>query len=365
VPRALFILASVCLLAPPPQSATPPVRGGAASPPGQRTPPRAGGSTFVLPVMDLWTKAHAQARGTAVEYQPIGSGAGIQKLIAGELDLCCTDAPLDGEQLEKAIARGGPVLHVPLVVSAVVPIYRLDGIAQPLNFTGAVLADVYLGQLTKWNDPRLTELNPGVALPDQRIVAFHRSDGSGTTFILSDFLYRTSAAWRERMGRGTALAWPKTLRAAEGGDGMLASVQACAGALGYVEVNSAQQAGLMFGNVRNRKGEFLAADAESIAAAAANSLNEIPKDYRYSLAGAPGIGSYPLCGTTFAVVYARAAAVNPELRGFLHWLVSAEGGQKLAPELGFAPLPRRLAARLARELAVPPTPPDRAPDAGR
>ena len=312
---------------------------------------QAGGSTLVAPIMSQWAAEYAKSSGVQVSYQAIGSAEGIRKVIARELDFCCTDAPLSGEQLEKAKATGGEVLHIPLVMGAVVPIYHLEGVAKPLNFSGPVLAAIFMGNLTHWNDIRLVQLNPDIKLPERRIMPVHRADGSGTTFIFADFLYRTSETWREQMGRGVSLRWPEGSVGMKGGEGVGTHVKNTPGAMGYVDLGQALASKLPFGAVRNRKGEFIQGDLESVTTAAVNSLNEIPKDYRYSLANAPGIGSYPLCGTTWAVLYADTAAKNSAALAFLIWLVNSDGGQRVALTSELVPLPKGLVTRVRGRLA--------------
>src|SRR5438445_4242031 len=167
-----------------------------------------GGSSFVNPMMSKWASAYEKAKAVQVNYQSLGSGAGIQQMIAKTIDFGCTDAPMNDEQLSKAKGAGGDVVHIPLVMGAVVPIYNLEGIKVPLQFTGAVLADIYLERIKKWNDPELAKLNPGVELPDKDILTVHRSDGSGTTYIWVEYLSKISPTWKEKVGVGTSVNWP-------------------------------------------------------------------------------------------------------------------------------------------------------------
>src|SRR5438067_1137768 len=179
----------------------------------------AGGSSFVYPLMSKWASEYQQAKGVQVNYQSIGSGGGIQQMIAKTIDFGCTDAPLNEEQLGKAKATAGDLVHIPLVMGAVVPIYHLQGIPQPLRFSGPVLADIFLEKIKKWNDPQLAKLNPGVELPDQDSLTVHRSDGSGTTYIWVDYLSKVSPEWKERVGVGTSIKWPGGV-AAKGNEGV-------------------------------------------------------------------------------------------------------------------------------------------------
>jgi phosphate transport system substrate-binding protein len=309
-----------------------------------------GGSSFVKPLMDKWTAEYARRTGVEVNYQSVGSGAGMEKMIAREFDFGCSDAPLKRSQMAKAREVGGEVLHVPIILGGVVPAYNLPGVSVPLRFDGAVLAEIFLGRLTRWDDSRLAALNPDVKLPGQEIVVVRRADGSGTTFIWSDFLYRSSPAWRERMGRDTQLRWADSTIGAKGTEGVTQTIESRVGALGYIELTFAVQNGLAFGALKNQAGQFIRADLKSITIAAENLTDRIPETFRFSLVDAPGEGAYPAAGVVFALIYTRGGPQSRRVLEFLEWVTGPEG-QRLATQLDYAPLPSRLSERVRAALA--------------
>lgn len=304
-----------------------------------------GGSSFVKPMMDKWTTEYAKAKGVEINYQSVGSGAGIEKMIAKEFDFGCTDAPLKQGQLDKAKAAGGDVLHVPLVMGGIVPAYNLPKIREPLRFDGPLLADIFMCKVTRWNDDRIKALNPTVLLPDQEIVVVRRADGSGSTFIFSDFLSRHSKEWMDGMGRDTTLKWSEKTIGAKGTEGVANTVKTREGAIGYVELLYALQNQIPYGAVKNRAGEFLVASLESVSKAADNQVEKIPASFRYSLAAAPGNGAYPISGTVWAVIYTKGGSRGKDVSDFLKWVVSPTG-QQMATGLHYAPLPPALAERV-------------------
>jgi phosphate transport system substrate-binding protein len=309
----------------------------------------AGGSSFVYPMMSKWASQYQKTQGVQVNYQSIGSGGGIQQMIAKTLDFGCTDAPMNEEQLKKAQESGGEVVHIPLVMGAVVPIYNLQGINQPLRFTGPVLADIYLEKIKKWNDPELAQLNPGVELPDQDILTVHRSDGSGTTYIWVDYLSKVSPVeWKTRVGVATSVNWPGGV-AAKGNEGVAGKVSQSPGAIGYVELIYALQNKISFGVVQNQEGIFVTPSLESVTAAAQGALTHIPDDLRYSLTNAPGKDSYPISGTVWAVLYINQPRAKGEaVVRFLRWVTHE--GQEYAKDLDYARLPGELVGRLEKKL---------------
>jgi phosphate transport system substrate-binding protein len=308
-----------------------------------------GGSSFVNPVMLRWAGTYYRSTGGKVDYSSTGSGNGVRQMVDGQNDFGCTDAPMNEQQLQKARSQGGEVLHIPLVMGAVVPAYNLPGVTQPLRFTGPVLADIYLGKVQRWNDPALAALNPGVSLPDQEIVVVRRSDGSGTTYIWSDFLAKVSPAWKEKVGVGTDLSWPVGI-GAKGNPGVAGQVAQTPGAIGYIELLYALKSpDIQFGAVRNREGEFIRADLASVTAAAAEV--PIPDDFRYSLTDPPGRNAYPIAGTVWAVCYVRQPPAKARaLYKFFRWVTSADDGQEPARKMGYAPLPPNLARRVHEAL---------------
>ena len=306
-----------------------------------------GGSTFVYPMMSKWASEYDKAKGVEVNYQSIGSGGGIQQMTAKTFDFGCTDGPMNDEQLKKAKETGGEVVHIPLVMGAVVPAYNLEEVKEPLIFSGPVLADIYLGKIKKWNDPKIKELNPKVDLPSVDIGVVHRSDGSGTTYIWTDYLSKVSDDWK-KVGKATSVDWPVG-EGAKGNEGVSGRVKATPGAIGYIELIYAQQNDIKFGKVKNKAGEAITGDLKSVTAAAANALTNIPEDLRYSITDADGKDSYPIAGTTWAVIYVNQPAdKGKEVVDFLRWCT--HDGQQYCEALHYATLPKGLVERLDKKL---------------
>lgn len=307
-----------------------------------------GGSSFVNPLMTKWTAEFERATGIRINYQSVGSGAGIKGLTAHDYEFACTDALLVHDYKHQKAIAAGELLYVPLVLGGIVPIYNLPD-APALNFTGEVLADIFLGRLTRWDDPRLAAVNPGVALPDESIVVVRRSDGSGSTFILSAYLRQISPDWKATLGLGNTLKWPDSTKGAKGTEGVAGTVLQTPYAIGYVELTYAVQAKLSFGAMRNAAGAMVRASAASVTAAAANMLadKDVTKTFQFSLANAPGKGSYPIAGACWAVLSAKDA--KPEVVRFLRWTAGPEA-QRMAAELDYAPLPPALTAAIAARL---------------
>jgi phosphate ABC transporter phosphate-binding protein len=307
------------------------------------------GSTFVDPLMSRWTAEYRRAESEDVRYVANGSTGGIIWMTEKKADFGCTDAPMTDEQLVKARKAGGDVVHVPLVLGAVVPVYHVPGLKQPLRLTGAVLADIYLGKVTRWNDAALSDLNPDAGLPDLPIAVVHRADGAGTTYIFTDFLGKTSPAWKQAIGASQVPAWPVGAKET-GNEGVAQYVKNTAGSIGYVELAFAHQHDLAAGLVQNREKEYVKATVESTSAAAAG-IADLPDDLRFSLTDPPGKGAYPICGATWAVLYLK----QPGDRGqkvvaFLRWII--HDGQANARELLFAPLPPALVDRAEAKLRL-------------
>jgi phosphate transport system substrate-binding protein len=307
------------------------------------------GSSFVAPLMVLWAAAYEKTEdGGKIDYRSLGSGGGIKLLTQQKVDFGCTDGPMTDAQLEKARSAGGEVLHVPLVLGAVVPAYHLPGVKGPLRFTGPVLADIYLGKVKKWNAEALADLNRGVKLPDKEIVVVHRRDDSGTTYIWADYLAKVSPQWKQEVGVGVDIKWP-TGEAEVGNEGVAEYVQSTPYSIGYVELSYAVQMDLPFGLVRNRGGEFVKASLPGVRATAANALVDIPEDLRYSLTDAPGKESYPICGTTWAIVYAeQPPEKGKQLADFLRWAIGA--GQERVERVFYARLPDSLLERASKNI---------------
>jgi phosphate transport system substrate-binding protein len=320
---------------------------------GNQTPPepplQGAGSTFVYPLMVQWSSQYENKEsGCRFGYRSAGSGTGIKLLLDKKVDFAASEAPLTDDQLAKIRQAGSDAVHIPLVLGAVVPVYNLPGVRQPLRFTGTVLADIYLGRIKKWNDKALSDLNTGVALPDEAIVVVHRSDGSGTTYIWTEYLSKASAEWKKAVGVATEVKWPAGL--AEAGNGGVAEkVQKTSRSIGYVELTYAYRFDLPYGLVQNREKEFVKASLASVTRAADSALVEIPDDLRYSLTGAPGKDSYPIVGTTWAIVHVRQPREKGrQLVDFLGWAVG--NGQGSVEELLYARLPEALVERAKRKI---------------
>jgi phosphate transport system substrate-binding protein len=305
------------------------------------------GATFPYPIYAKWFdefhKLNPQAQ---INYQSIGSGGGIRQLQAGTVDFGASDSPMNDEQLSKA---NGKVIHFPTVLGAVVPTYNVPGVQKELRFTPEALAGIFLGSITHWNDREIAQANPGVTLPATSIVVIHRSEGSGTTFVWTDYLSKASAAWKSKVGAGAAVEWPAGL-GAKGNEGVSGLVKQTPNAIGYVELVYALQNKMPYGAVRNSSGAFVRADLNSVTAAASTAT--IPDDFRVSITNPPGKDAYPISSFTWLLVPARIqdAQKRKAITEFLRWMLG--DGQKLAEPLGYAPLPKSLAAR---ELKLIPT----------
>lgn len=307
------------------------------------------GSSFVYPLMVQWASEFEKREdGCKINYRSLGSGAGIKQITEKKVDFACTDAPMTDEEIAKARDVGGELVHIPLVMGAVVAAYNLPGATEPLRFSGAVLADIYLGKITKWNDQALQKLNPGVQLPDRPILVVHRRDDSGTTYIWTDFLSKVSPEWQKKVGTGHDITWP-TGQAEVGNGGVAEYVKNTAGSLGYVELAYAHRKDIAFGVVQNREGEFVKPSLQSTVITASNVQQIIQDDLRYSMTNAPGKESYPICGTTWAVVYVhQPAGKGRELVAFLQWVLGE--GQDRCEALFYARLPEPLVARAKLKL---------------
>ncbi|MCI0700635.1 MAG: phosphate ABC transporter substrate-binding protein PstS [Planctomycetia bacterium] len=311
------------------------------------------GSSFVDPMMQRWAELYKQKTGVTIQYTKSGSSAGVREFMSKRVMFGGTDAYLTEAQLLVAKGEGGPVLHIPLVMGAVVATYNLPTVDKPLQFKGGVLADIYLGKITRWNHPAIANNNPGVKLPDLEIKVVHRKEGSGTTFIWTDYLCKVSGEWKAGPNRDNSVKWPIG-RPAEGNAGVAREVKANVGAIGYVEPSYALDENLPVALVQNRENRFIAPSPESVTAAATGKLKElvnekeaegIPADLRFTLTNAPGKDSYPICGTTWAVVFQNQKGESgEELKKFLRWVV--HDGQAYVAEMKYAPLPAELIPRV-------------------
>ena len=293
------------------------------------------GATFPYPIYSKWFDEYARVdQQVRFNYQSIGSGGGIRQITERTVDFGATDGPMTDEMLKKA---PGELLHLPMVMGAVVATYSLPGNPK-LRFTPDVLADIFLGKITKWNDDRIGSLNAGVTLPSQPIVIVHRSDGSGTTFIWVDYLSKVSQEWEQKVGRGTSVKWPVGL-GGKGNEGVSGQVKNTPGALGYVELAYAISNKLPVATIKNQAGKFVEPSIESTTAAAASAAKTMPADFRVSLTNAPGDTAYPIASFTWLLVYKDQSdpVKGKALVNFLWW--ATHDGQKYVPDLLYAPLP--------------------------
>jgi phosphate transport system substrate-binding protein len=301
------------------------------------------GATFPYPIYSKWfaeyNRLHPEIR---INYQSIGSGGGIRQITNGTVFFGASDGPMTDEQLK---AAPGAIRHFPTVLGGVVPIYNVPGIGD-LEFTGPVLADIYLGTIRKWNDPAIATLNPGVKLPATDITVVHRSDGSGTTYIWVDFLSKVAPAFKTRVGVGTAVNWPAGV-GAKGNEGVAGLVSQTPGAIGYVELIYALQTKMRYGAVQNASGKFVRASVASVTAAAASAT--MPDDFRVSITNAPGADAYPIASFTWMLLYEQPKdlASSRVMVDFLKWALT--DGQQYCEALGYAPLPSGV---VQRELAA-------------
>lgn len=308
------------------------------------------GATFPYPIYSKWFSDYATATGVKINYQSIGSGGGIRQLTERTVDFGASDAPMSDAEMAKLKA---PVLHFPTVLGAVVITYNIPGITKAIKLTGPVVADIFAGKITKWNDARITSLNNGLKLPSSDILVVHRSDGSGTTYIFSDYLSSVSPSWAQSPGKGKELAWPVGL-GGKGNEGVAGQVKQLPGAIGYVELAYAKQNSLPFANLQNASGEFITPTIESVTAAAAAAVSKLPAstDYRLSIVNAAGKGAYPISSFTFLLVYQTQlnAGKGKKLVDFLRWYLRE--GEKSAASLDYAPLPAGMIAQLERRLGT-------------
>ena len=294
------------------------------------------GATFPNPIYSKWFDEYGKLNPKVrINYQPIGSGGGIRQVTAQTVFFGATDGPMTEEQI---LAAPGKILHLPTVLGADVPIYNLPGVSAELKFTGAVLADIFLGKITKWNDAALVKLNPAAKLPATDITVVHRSDGSGTTYIWVDFLAKASPEWKKRVGVATSVNWPTGV-GGKGNEGVTGLVQQVPGSIGYVELIYALQNQVAYGSVQNLAGEFVRASVPSVTAAAAAAAAKMPADFRVSITNAEGKGAYPISSFTWLLLYEnpKDKARSKAMVEFVKWALG--DGQKFAAALGYAPLP--------------------------
>jgi len=313
------------------------------------------GATFPYVIYSKWFDVYHTKTGVEFNYQSIGSGGGIKQVIEGTVDFGASDAAMtDSQMAEAKLKQGSEVLHIPTVMGAVVVTYNLAAAGTGLKLTPEAVAGIFLGEITKWNDPKIASANSGKDLRDEAILVVHRSDGSGTSNIFTDYLTKVSEAWSKKVGKGTSVNWPVGL-GGKGNEGVAGLVKQSEGSLGYVELAYGVKNGLPYAVLQNKEGNFVDATFESVSAAAAGSLKQMPEDLRVSLTNAAGKISYPISGFTWLLIYRnmkdkeKAGAVV----SFLHWALSE--GQAYAKDLYYAPLPpevRKLCEKKISSIAV-------------
>jgi phosphate transport system substrate-binding protein len=291
------------------------------------------GSTFINPIMTHWTADYQKATGVSINYQPVGSGAGINDLIGKTVDFAGSDAPMNAGQLTNA---GAPVLHLPAVIGAVPIVYNVDGVPAGINLSGEDIANIFLGNITKWNDPAITSLNPGINFPDASIFIVHRSDGSGTTGIFTDYLSRVSPDWKSLVGEGTSVKWPTGL-GAKGSAGVAGLMRTHANSIGYVELSYAVQNVIYYAKIRNSAGTFVYPTSETAAAEAAAA--KVPSDFRTYFTNNGSKEGYPISGFSWVIIYDHSDKLN-QLSKFINWILT--DGQSYAKDLQYAPVPDAL-----------------------
>ena len=296
------------------------------------------GATFPNPIYSKWFSEYGKLKQVAINYQSIGSGGGIRQLTSQTVFFGATDGPMTDEQMQQAPGR---ILHLPTVLGAVVPVYNIPNFKGEIKFSGPVLADIFLGKITKWNDPALAKLNGGTNLPSTDISVVHRAEGSGTTYIWVDFLSKVSPEFKQKVGVNTSVKWPVGL-GGKGNEGVAGLVQQTPGSIGYVELIYALQNKIAYGPVQNADGEFVQASIQSVTAAAAAAVKNMPKDFRVSITNALGKGVYPVSSFTWILLYENPKDKNQSkaMVEFMKWALS--DGQKFAADLGYAPLPQEV-----------------------
>jgi phosphate transport system substrate-binding protein len=300
------------------------------------------GATFPYPIYSKWFNEYHNLRSDVqINYQSIGSGGGIRQVTAGTVDFGASDGPMTDEQLAQVKFK---LFHIPTVLGSVVPAYNIPGVSGEIKFTPDVLAGIFLGNIKNWNDPLIAKDNPDIKFPDKAIVIVHRSDGSGTTYIFTDYLSKISADWKSRVGKGTSVSWPVGL-GAKGNEGVAGMVRQMEGAMGYVELIYALQNKITFGSVRNISGAFVKASLESTTAAAA-SVKTMPDDFRVSITNAPGKDAYPISSFTWLLIPQKSndPAKGKILHDFLTWML--DKGESMVSSLNYAPLPSNVAEKV-------------------
>lgn len=307
------------------------------------------GSTFGYPIYSRWFGEYSAAHpGVQINYQSIGSGAGIRQVSQEVVDFGASDGPMTNQQLAESKQK---LIHIPTVLGGVVPAYNLPGVTTELKFTGDVIADIYLGKITKWNDPRLAKDNPGVNLPNHTILPVYRSDGSGTTYIVTDYLSKMSPEFKQKIGSATSVQWPLGV-GQKGNEGVAGMVRNSAYAFGYVELIYAVQNKMLYGLVKNADGRWIKASTDTVSAAAAGAAKSMPADYRVSITNAPGADSYPISSFTWLLIPdpSKDAAKGKVIHDFLEWML--DHGEAEAAGMTYAPLPPAVIKMVRKTIAT-------------
>jgi phosphate transport system substrate-binding protein len=310
------------------------------------------GATFPYPIYSKWFDEYKKKNPTVeINYQSIGSGGGIRQVTEGTVDFGASDGPMSDEQLKAFQDKHGfGVLHFPTVLGADVPTYNIPGVTAALNFTPEALAGIFLGKITKWNDPAITSVNKGVNLPGNDIVVVHRSEGSGTTYIWTDYLSKVSEEWKNKVGKGASVNWPVGL-GGKGNEGVTGQIKNAPNSIGYVELIYAVSNNIPYGNVRNSSGAFVKAELASVSAAAAAAAKTMPDDFRVSITNPPGKTAYPIASFTWLLIPEKFSdsAKRDAIKDFVKWMLA--DGQNYTEQLSYAKLPKEVVAKEEKALA--------------
>jgi len=300
------------------------------------------GATFPSPIYSKWFDEFHKTSGAQINYQPVGSGAGIKQVTEGTVDFGATDGPMNDDQIKAFRAKNGTgILHFPTVLGAVVPTYNIPGVNSALNFTPEALSGIFLGRISKWNDAAIANANKGVNLPANDIVVIHRSDGSGTTYIWTDYLSKVNGDWKDKVSKGTSVNWPVGL-GGKGNEGVTGLIKQTPNSIGYVELIYAAQNKVGYGSVKNSAGTFVTADLASVTEAAAGAVKTMPEDFRVSITNSPGKNAYPISSFTWLLIPEKFkdSAKRDALKKFLNWSIT--DGQSFAENLSYAKLPKEV-----------------------
>jgi len=300
------------------------------------------GATFPAPIYSKWFDEYHKANGSQINYQPVGSGAGIKQVTDGTVDFGASDGPMNDDQIKAYRSKNGAgILHFPTVLGAVVPTYNIPGISQALNFTPEALSGIFLGRISKWNDPAIASANKDANLPANDIVVIHRSDGSGTTYIWTDYLSKVSGDWKDKVSKGTSVNWPVGL-GGKGNEGVTGLIKQTPNSIGYVELIYAAQNKVLYGTVKNSSGTYVKADLASVTEAAAGSIKTMPEDFRVSITNAPGKTAYPISSFTWLLIPEKFKDTTKRdaMKGFVKWAIT--DGQGMVENLSYAKLPKEV-----------------------